>query len=174
MIQGKARPRPVEEMLREARAEAICRERPATAFRTASLEGTVERLRGDSGGCVVVVELRGASPYPVGIFTERDYLDKVAGLPPLAWDEARLAPIESYMTPSPRTMPAGESLETAIRLMTAGGYRHLPLVDGSGALVGLLSARDIMHHLAEYFPVEVMNLPPRLHQDERIWSREGG
>jgi CBS domain-containing protein len=78
------------------------------------------------------------------------------------------------MTASPRTILESESLETAIRLMTAGGYRHLPLVDAAGTLVGVLSARDIIRHLAEFFPVEVMNLPPRLHQDEKIWSREGG
>jgi CBS domain-containing protein len=131
-------------------------------------------LRGDSGGCVVVVELEGTRPRPVGIFTERDYLDKIAALDPAAWEESQLSPVENFMTVTPRTIPQSESLETAIQLMTQGGYRHLPLVDRAGYLVGVISARDIIRHLAEFFPLEVMNLPPRLHQDERIQSREGG
>jgi acetoin utilization protein AcuB len=47
------------------------------------------------------------------------------------------------MSASPRTISPGSSLATAHRLMRSAGIRHLPVVD-RGAVVGLLSARDLL------------------------------
>ncbi|MCZ6794837.1 MAG: CBS domain-containing protein [Planctomycetota bacterium] len=127
----------------------------------------------DSRGAALVVEEKeggeGPERKPVGIFTERDYLDKLAGVPT---DLDR--PIDEYMTANPQTVLAEDTCDVALRLMTKGGYRHLPVVDRDGALVGLVSTRDIVVHLAEFFPMEVYNLPPRLHQNHTISPREGG
>ena len=163
-----------EEVFRQERLDAVAKASPSTVFRATTVSQTLEQLRGDSGGCVVVVENEGERPKPIGIFTERDHLDKIASLSGEALLKVELSPIEQFMTAEPRSIPENETLEAAMQLMTHGGYRHLPMVDGGGFLVGLITARDIIHYLAESFPVEVMNLPPRLHQDERIQSREGG
>jgi CBS-domain-containing membrane protein len=48
--------------------------------------------------------------------------------------------------------------------MDRGGYRNLPLVDKRGALVGLLRQQDVVEYVAESFPQEILNLPPRPHQ----------
>lgn len=205
--------KPVEEVFRREKVAAIARTKPATALPGTPLGEAIRILKGDSGGCVVVVEAdnsaAGGAPAwkCVGIFTERDYLDNVplgdgldgggsgggsrpgdgAGHPKQSWGTslpgagsqeksgARLgngAVLRDIMTPKPRTLFVEESLDAAIQLMTRGGYRHLPLVDGDGHLVGVLSARDIIFFLAEFFPTEVMNLPPRFHQE--ISSRDGG
>jgi CBS domain-containing protein len=169
--------KPVEDLFRKERVVLLCELRPATVLARATLGEALERLQGDSSGCVVVVgEARTPEEagMPVGILTERDYLDKIASLHRAALEKAKCAPVAEYMTPRPRTIPQDESLDTAIRLMTEGGYRHLPLVDRAGRLAGVLSARDIIGYLARFFPADVMNLPPRPHQDEAIRSREGG
>ena len=181
MLSSKiSRPRPVEEVFRQERVGCLSRTEPAIGFPETPLTEVLRRLRGDSGGCVIIVEPAVAPPdpssnrlpernswKPVGILTERDYLDKIAGKPPRPGATAA-----AYMTPHPRTISADESLDAAIQLMTQGGYRHLPLVDRDGGLAGVLSVRDIIFYLAELFPTDVMNLPPRLHQ--RACSRREG
>ncbi len=152
----------VEEVFRKERVGALCRARPATALAETPLAALLELLRGDSGGCVVIVRNRA----PIGIFTERDYLDKIAGN---AYPTGTTA--GAVMTTSPRMLSFDQSLDEAIQLMTDGGYRHLPLVDVQGQLMGVLSVRDIISYLAAFFPVEVMNLPPSLGGDAT--RREG-
>jgi CBS domain-containing protein len=181
--------KPVEEVFRKEKVGRLCRTEPAIAFPETPLAETLERLRGDSGGCVMVVEAahprgdgpQGAGPTqnrrwkPIGIFTERDYLDKVAlldtGVGPAALENLA---IEKFMTSGPTVLSQEEGLNTALQVMTKGGYRHLPLVDGEGLLCGVLSVRDIIFYLAEFFPIEVMNLPPKLDKNQSFDAREGG
>jgi CBS domain-containing protein len=48
--------------------------------------------------------------------------------------------------------------------MQTGRYRNVPLVDDDGRLVGVVRQNDIIRYLAESFPEELLNLPPRPHQ----------
>jgi CBS domain-containing protein len=56
--------------------------------------------------------------------------------------------------------------------MDQGSYRHLPLVDDSGRVEGIISIQDIIQYLAEGFPTEVLNLPPDPQAKSR--SLDGG
>jgi CBS domain-containing protein len=60
------------------------------------------------------------------------------GLRPFA--EVRL---EKVMTRRPATIEEGAPLEDAAAMMTEGGFRHLPVVDGAGRITGMLSERDL-------------------------------
>jgi CBS-domain-containing membrane protein len=55
--------------------------------------------------------------------------------------------------------------------MQTGRYRNVPVVDSSGHLVGVVRQVDIIKYLAESFPEELLNLPPRPHQ--RMKEPEG-
>jgi len=46
------------------------------------------------------------------------------------------------------------------------------MVDAAGHLVGVVRQADIIKYLAESFPEELLNLPPRLNQ--RMKAAEGG
>lgn len=102
----------------------------------------------------------------VGIFTERDFASRVvaAGL-----DVA--SPVQRVMTPSPTTTTQQASVLDAIEKMESGGYRHLPVLDEKGEPMGVLSIKDIVHYLVEYFPANVYNLPPQ--PDQVAPAREG-
>jgi len=91
----------------------------------------------------------------VGIFTERDFLNRVvaAGADPSQ-------PVERVMTPSPKVIRLSGTVHAAVEMMEAGGYRHLPVVGEHGEPVGVLSVKDVMRYLVEYFPARVYNLPP--------------
>ena len=106
------------------------------------------------------------SPSPLGPEVVIPRLDKLAG-------EAELQkkPIESFMTVEPKVLSPDDTVGDAIRLMTEGGYRRLPLVKDGGRIFGMVTVRCIVNHFAEHFPNEVYNHPPRINQ----WftSREG-
>jgi CBS domain-containing protein len=91
----------------------------------------------------------------LGIFTERDALRLMA-------QGANLdVPIETVMVRNPVTVRADDSIAAAVRKMSSGGYRRLPVVDTDGKLVGKISVPAIMHFLVEHFPTAVYNLPPQ-------------
>ena len=73
-------------------------------------------------------------------------------------------PVESLMTSEPRTLDLDQTIRDAIELMQTGRYRNVPLVDDGGHLVGVVRQVDIIKYLAESFPEELLNLPPRPHQ----------
>jgi CBS domain-containing protein len=91
----------------------------------------------------------------VGIFTERDVLSRVA-------DEASTwkLPVDDMMTFSPQTVSPDALVQEALRLMNAGHYRNVPVVDGDGAIVGNLSQYSIVQFLTDRYPREIYNLPP--------------
>ena len=105
------------------------------------------------GRGAVLVEDNGAL---VGIFTERDLLNRVDYGDAL-WSHVV---VRDVMTPMPMVIHADDSLSEALRRLTQGHRRHLPIVDERGHVLGLISIRDILTFIAERFPEEMMNLPP--------------
>ena len=138
---------------------------------------SIARVQGDARLSDVVTEIterrRGAviveddSGAVVGIFTERDLITRVDHANH-AWHDT---PVDRVMTTNPKTIAETESISDAIHLMSAGTFRHLPVCDSSGRAVGLLSIRDILAHIAEYFPKEFLNLPPDpMHEASARWG----
>lgn len=74
-----------------------------------------------------------------GIFTDKDLRNRV-----VARSHPLDQPIASVMTRSPQTLSIHASASEAMALMASGGFRHIPLTDGDGALAGILSATDIL------------------------------
>ncbi len=155
--------RAVEETLRTLLIKDLTLPEPLIVQKGATLREAVEAMQARRRPCVLVCDGRSV----VGIFTERDVVDRLT-LGAVDYT----APIDGVMTPNPRALRLDDLVADAIRLMTEEGYRHIPLVDGGGLGAGLLSARDVLVYIAEHFPAEVLNLPPRLHQTAR--RAEGG
>lgn len=165
-------PQKIESVLREVLVRHLPRNQPPVASRDTSMNEVIRRMQEKNDGAILIVEKDGKL---AGIFTERDYLDKFA----LEGVRSRTGvtmdtPVEKLMTPSPRTLSVDSTLLDAIQLMTGGGYRQIPIVEASGQVFGLVAAIDAVHYIAEHFPAEVYNLPPRLHQDQAIQTQEGG
>lgn len=86
-------------------------------------------------GCVTVETDR-----LVGILTERDVVLKLAGR---SLSGIR---VRDVMTPDPVVLRGDDTIAVAIHKMALGGFRHIPLVSG-GRATGIVSARDLSHHL---------------------------
>jgi CBS domain-containing protein len=105
------------------------------------------------GRGAVLVEDAGAL---VGIFTERDLLNRVDYSDAL-WSHVV---VRDVMTPHPMVIRPDDSLSEALRRLTQGHRRHLPIVDERGHVLGMISIRDILSFIAERFPEDMVNLPP--------------
>ncbi len=116
-------------------------------------------------GCVLVVENKTGKL--IGIFTERDVIRKIVHK---GYDVNE--PIEKFMTKHPDALKLSDPIAYALNRMAAGGYRHVPLVDGNRVPVGFLSIRDVVDHLADYYSNKILNLPPSTHARQR--TPEGG
>jgi CBS domain-containing protein len=112
--------------------------------------------RGGVGDSVFVCDSSGRL---VGILTERDIFSRlVTGNVDLA------QPVEACWNTEPKTLRLDQTILDAIDLMQTGTYRNIPLIDDAGTLVGVVRQNDIIRYLAESFPEELLNLPPRPHQ----------
>jgi CBS domain-containing protein len=115
-----------------------------------SVRDVLVLMRQHNTGCVLICR----DERLAGIFTQRDVLRLLA-------TEADLAtPIEDVMARDPAALHESDTMAAAIRRMSEGGYRHLPVVDDAGRPLGLLKVRGIVHFLVEHFPNAIYNLPP--------------
>ncbi len=151
--------------LTDERLRVLSRRRPVTVPPGTSLAECVRAIqRTGTGDSVFVCDAGGRL---VGVLTERDIFGRiVVGHVDLA------QPVESLMTTEPRTLDLDQTIRDAIELMQTGRYRNVPIVDEDGQLVGVVRQVDIIKYLAESFPEELLNLPPRPHQ--RMRQPEGG
>lgn len=101
----------------------------------------------------------------VGIFTERDALRLIATGADLD------VPVETVMARDPVCLLPTDTVGEAVARMSRGGYRRLPIVDGDGTPVGVISVRHILHYLVGHFPAAIYTLPPTPDQAPR--EREG-
>jgi CBS domain-containing protein len=62
---------------------------------------------------------------------------------PTVRKEKKSAKVKERMTKNPATVKPEDGLQEAIWKMERGHFRHLPVVDDSGKLIGMLSDRDI-------------------------------
>jgi len=98
-----------------------------------------------------VIVLQGNSV--AGIFTERDYLRRVA-LPGLDPKGTRIGQV---MTDKLIGVGPERTVTECMATMTQARIRHLPVVDGTG-LVGVLSIGDLVKHLSDEQQVEIRHL----------------
>lgn len=114
--------------------KAVLRRAPVTVTPVTSIRTALQRMHELRIGSLVIVDAAGK---PIGIFTERDVLDRVA-LQGTSLDQ----PIEKVMTREPAALPATAALFEAAQLMTRHRFRHV-LVMEEGALAGVISERDL-------------------------------
>ena len=117
-----------------------------------SLIEVVSQLREHRRGAVIVEDETGI----VGIFTERDVMKRIDHTDQ-AWHTMKVSEV---MTASPKTIRTNQTISDAINAMMVGMFRHLPMVDADGKPAGIVSIRDILMHIVEFFPKEFVNLPP--------------
>jgi CBS domain-containing protein len=142
------------ELARNLKIESVSRlqpTRPLTLDLNSPVSAAVGMMRENRVGCLLITDAKKLA----GIFTERDLLRRV-----IAAGQSLDTPVGTVMTLNPVTVTAQDPIRNAIQKMEAGSYRHLPVVDGTGRPVGVLSVKRIVHYLVEHFPRTIYTLPP--------------
>jgi CBS domain-containing protein len=153
--------------LADEKLKVLSRRDPVTVRPGTSLAESVAAIqRSGTGDSVFVTTPDGRL---AGVLTERDVFGRLVDP---AGDVDLNRPVETLMTTSPHTLTLEQSVRDAIDLMQTGRYRNIPIVDGEGLLVGVVRPQDVLKYLAEAFPEELLNLPPRPHQ--QMEQPEGG
>ncbi len=116
-------------------------DRLVTVSPTDSVEHAVSRIKEVGIGQAVVVE----AGKLVGILTERDLLNKVAG----GGIDLRLIPVGEVMTSHPDAVQESDPIRVAINKMAVGGYRHVPIIK-DGQPIGIISAKAVANYILKY------------------------
>jgi CBS domain-containing protein len=149
----------------DERLRVLSRREPVTVPPGTSLADCIAAIqRTGTGDSVFVADGNGRL---AGVLTERDIFGRIVG-----GDVDLRQPVETMMTTDPRHLHLDETVRDAIDLMQTGRYRNVPLLDEEDHLIGVVRPQDILKFLAEAFPEELLNLPPRPHQ--RMRKAEGG
>jgi CBS domain-containing protein len=143
-----------------------------TAEEVLTLAEAVKKMREINIGCLVVVKAAAEEAgdgkrqkedvSPVGIFTERDLVRKIAE----SGASILSTPMAQLMSKPLTTISPGATIWDAIAVMGRLGIRRLPVVDG-GRLIGLLTETDVfrlivsqqnllLESVSESFPTATM------------------
>ncbi|MBI5107824.1 MAG: CBS domain-containing protein [Rhodocyclales bacterium] len=132
-----------------------------TARVSQTVNEAVAQMTGADVGAVIVLDDLG---HISGIFTERDCLQKVTR-PCL---DPCVTPLREVMTTSVRFARPEQTIEERLRLMTERYFRHLPVLDAHGNILGIISIGDLVkarlseqefaidqmeHYIADSLPV---------------------
>lgn len=123
-------------MPRRLISEIIQGQELVVALPTITVRDVAVKMAAAQVGAVLVVE----EERLVGIFTERDALNKVLAV---GRDPASTL-VGEVMAHQPQTILPEKPLAYALHMMVEGGFRHVPVVDAGGSLRGMVSARDAL------------------------------
>jgi CBS domain-containing protein len=105
-----------------------------------SVTEVINQMKQARLGCALVLE----DGKVVGIFTERDLLNKLTGktAPPLT------IAVKDLMSPDPEVLRETDSVATALNKMSMGHYRHIPVQNSDGTYC-VTSIKHVLKYLAK-------------------------
>lgn len=104
------------------------------------VEDAAELMLDNQIGSVVVVADDGTLE---GILTRTDFVSIVAGQKPK--DQT---PVREYMTRDVQTAKAGDSIRGVADRMVEAGFHHMPVVDDTEGLIGMITTSDLTAYLS--------------------------
>ena len=138
------------------RLEILPARYPLVFSESASVREAMRGMQRERRGCVLITEDGTARTRLIGIFTERDVLCRIVG----QGQNPAVLTLSEVMTRNPESVPREASVAWVLNQMAIGGFRHIPVVDDSGCPTFVVSVRDVVQLLVEFFPKEILNLAP--------------
>jgi CBS domain-containing protein len=111
-----------------------------TVSRDTLVEDAAELMLENNIGSVVVVDDDNRLE---GILTTTDFVEVVAGQKPK--DQT---PVEAYMTTDVITTTAQNSIRDVSDLMIEHGFHHVPVVDDTEGVIGMISTTDFAAYIS--------------------------
>jgi len=121
-----------------------------TMEHTSSVQDCVSLMQDKGIGSVVVTN----GGVLCGIITERDILMKVTG----KIDNLSGTKVTEVMTADPIALQANDMIAYVMHNMHVGGFRHVPIINKEGKPISMVSIKDVLSFILDYFPEEVTNI----------------
>lgn len=131
---------PIEEKLHDDPVSEIQSEPFTTVASDSPVSDVLMHMVGEDIACVLVEE----NGKLVGVFSDRDVLDKIA----LDYENLMAVPVREVMTREPVFVRESDSAAAALTVVAVSGYRHVPVLDAEDQIVGIASPRRIAEYLA--------------------------
>jgi CBS domain-containing protein len=124
---------------------SICSRRIVTASPQLDIQAAAELMRQEHVGFLVVVpeQPRGPQP-PLGVLTDRDIAIAVVA----KRADPALLKVGDVMSIQPVVTGESDSVDVALKTMRRAGVRRMPVVNGRGEVVGVLSLDDVLEFVA--------------------------
>ena len=136
----------------------LCDPQPAAVSLEASVGEAIRTMLERHVGAVAVVDDQRRI---AGIFTERDVLRRLA----LSGRDPERTPVRDMMTTPVELATAETGSSEAFVTMVERHFRHLPVVDHNGKLLGMLSIRNLLEWRIEDLTRELGSLEQYLSND---------
>jgi CBS domain-containing protein len=136
----------------------LCDVEPAAVSLQASVADAIRTMLDKHVGAVAVVD---GERRVAGIFTERDVLRKLA----LSGNDPENTCVREMMTTPVELATSETSSSEALVTMLERHFRHLPVVDNSGTLLGVLSIRNLLEWRIENLSRELDSLEQYVSND---------
>lgn len=107
-----------------------------------SVAAAVNKLAADHVSCLLVED----EGKLVGLFTDREVLDKVA-----LEEDALNRPVRDVMTKEPVFVREDDPIASTLCVMAVHGYRHVPILDINEKVVGIVSPQRVTAYLKKCF-----------------------
>lgn len=133
---------PIEQALADESVAAIQHEPFATISSDTRVSTAVHKLAGFHIACLLVEE----EGKLVGVFSDRDVLDKVA----LEYEALKDHPVSEVMTTNPVYVYETDPSAAALSVMAVSGYRHVPILDLDDHLSGIASPQRVAAFLHRF------------------------
>ena len=106
---------------------------------TPALE-VIKKMKVAGLGCALVIE----NGKLVGIFTERDLLNKLTG----SAAKSNQTAVHELMSSNPEILNETDSVATAVNKMSMGRYRHIPIRKADGSY-SVISIKHVLKYIAK-------------------------
>jgi len=124
---------------------------PPSISADAKVMEAVRVMEAVKGGACVVLDVDNL----LGIFSERDLMLRVVGQG-LSPEDTTVGEVMTQKTLV--TVSTDSNSHEALAIMVARHIRHLPVVEKDGKVAGLISIRNLLHHLVEELKDELNSL----------------
>lgn len=143
----------------------FCNREVVVAEKSANITQIARLMREQHVGDIIIIEQRAGLRVPLGIVTDRDLVVEIL---------AKEAPVESCLVGDIMSVDLVTANETdgiweTLQRMRARGVRRVPVVNATGALVGIMTADDLLELLGEELSdlVKVIASQPKRERSRR-------
>ncbi len=133
---------PLEKALAEVTVAAIQHQPVATVAPDMPVGVAIQKLAHLHVACLLVED----GGRLVGVFSDRDVLDKAA----LEYEQVKESPVSELMTTDPVFVYESDSSAAALSVMAVSGFRHVPVTDLSQNVIGIVSPQRVTTFLRKH------------------------